>query len=134
MPQLLIEISSSEVAALALLTAWCWLAKGRGEKKEIKLHKGAGGQQKQSAVAQQEPAGMRGEVIAPRPAPAGQHLSQHHAKRTAEQGTAGRWGTAQQGDEMPRFKAALWRCHYICSTNVTLKKPKNIWIYLRAHA
>lgn len=39
---------------------------------------------------------MGAEVIAPRTAPASQHLSQRHGKRTAEQGTAGRRGTVQQ--------------------------------------
>lgn len=50
---------------------------------------------------------MGAELITPRTAPASQRLSQHYGKRTAEQGTAGRRGTAQRGDEMSGFEAAL---------------------------
>lgn len=50
---------------------------------------------------------MGAELITPRTAPASQRLSQQDGKRTAEQGTAGRRGTAQRGDEMSGFEAAL---------------------------
>lgn len=72
---------------------------------------------------------MGAEVIASRTAPASQHLSQHHGKRTAEQGTAGRRGTAQRGDEMPGFEAALWMLLlFLVDKHVTLKKPVKIYL------